>query len=253
MHGTLQSAEDARSRAYSMPLEDIHVGDPQLFFSDSHWPYFERLRNEDPVHYCRDSEFGPYWSVTKYNDIMAVDTNHQVFSSDSALGGITIRRLRIRRLPAAELHRHGPAEARRAAQDRERRWSRRPISTSSRADDPRARRPDPRRPADRRDVRLGRPGLDRTDHADAGDAVRLPVRGAAQADLLVRHHDHRARRRPGRNHRGKAAPSIDRVRRLLHGAVERARRPAAEARPDLDAGARRSHAEHGRSAISSAT
>ena len=91
MHGTLQSAEDARSRAYSMPLEDINVGDPQLFFSDSHWPYFERLRKEDPVHYCRDSEFGPYWSVTKYHDIMAVETNHQVFSSDSSLGGITIR------------------------------------------------------------------------------------------------------------------------------------------------------------------
>ncbi len=93
MHGTLQSAEDARSRAYSMPLEDIHVGDPQLFFSDSHWPYFERLRKEDPVHYCRDSEFGPYWSVTKYHDIMGVETNHQVFSSDSVLGGITIRDL----------------------------------------------------------------------------------------------------------------------------------------------------------------
>ena len=29
----------------------------------------------------RDSEFGPYWSVTKYNDIMAIDTNHAVFSS----------------------------------------------------------------------------------------------------------------------------------------------------------------------------
>jgi cytochrome P450 len=86
MHGTLQSAEDARARAYSMPLEDINVGDPQLFFSDSHWPYFERLRKEDPVHYCRDSEFGPYWSVTKYHDIMAVETNHQAFSSDSSLG-----------------------------------------------------------------------------------------------------------------------------------------------------------------------
>ncbi len=91
MHGTLQSAEDARARAYSIPLEDFHVGDPNLFFTDSHWPYFERLRREDPVHYCRDSEFGPYWSVTKYNDIMGVETNHQVFSSDSALGGITIR------------------------------------------------------------------------------------------------------------------------------------------------------------------
>src|ERR1700750_1786696 len=94
MHGTLQSNDDARERAYSMPLEDIHVGDPQLFFSDSHWPYFERLRREDPVHYCRDSEFGPYWSVTRFNDIMAVDTNHQVYSSDADLGGITIRNAR---------------------------------------------------------------------------------------------------------------------------------------------------------------
>ena len=51
----------------------------------------DRLRKEDPVHYCRDSEFGPYWSVTKYHDIMAVETNHQVYSSDSEQGGITIR------------------------------------------------------------------------------------------------------------------------------------------------------------------
>jgi len=82
---------DARVRAYATPLEDFHPGDPELFKTDSHWPYFERLRAEDPIHWCRDSEFGPYWSVTKFNDIMAVDTNHQVFSSDAALGGITIR------------------------------------------------------------------------------------------------------------------------------------------------------------------
>jgi cytochrome P450 len=43
------------------------------------------------VHYCRDSKFGPYWSITKYNDIMEIETNHQVFSSESSLGGISIR------------------------------------------------------------------------------------------------------------------------------------------------------------------
>jgi cytochrome P450 len=63
------------------------MADPQLFKTNSHWPYFERLRKEDPVHYCPESENGPYWSVTKYNDIMAVDTNHEVFSSEP---GITI-------------------------------------------------------------------------------------------------------------------------------------------------------------------
>ena len=89
--GSIDLATDARARAYSTPLEDFNVADPELFRTDTFWPYFERLRREDPVHYCRDSEWGPYWSVTRYADIMDVDTNHQVFSSDAHLGGITIR------------------------------------------------------------------------------------------------------------------------------------------------------------------
>jgi cytochrome P450 len=88
-------AREARERAYATPLEDFHVGDPELFRTDTHWPWFERLRAEDPVHWCKDSEFGPYWSVTRFNDIMTVDTNHAVFSSDAALGGITIRDARM--------------------------------------------------------------------------------------------------------------------------------------------------------------
>jgi cytochrome P450 len=89
--GAMKLADEARDRAYSMPLNEMHPGDPELFRTNTHWPYFERLRREDPVHYCADSEFGAYWSVTKYNDIMVVDTNHGVFSSEAALGGITIR------------------------------------------------------------------------------------------------------------------------------------------------------------------
>ena len=61
--------------------------------------------------------FGPYWSVTKYNDIMAVDTNHGVFSSAAALGGITIRDVAAGSAPR-EFHRDGPAAPFRAAQDR---------------------------------------------------------------------------------------------------------------------------------------
>ncbi len=96
MHGTIEQSGDAhlreaREKAWSMPLADFDPGNPELFRTDTHWPYFDRLRREDPVHYCKDSMFGPYWSVTKYNDIMAVDTNHGVFSSAASLGGITIR------------------------------------------------------------------------------------------------------------------------------------------------------------------
>jgi len=79
------------SPAYDIPLDKIDVSQPALFQQNAFWPYFERLRREEPVHYCAESFYGPYWSVTKYNDIMAVDTNHQVFSSEASLGGITIR------------------------------------------------------------------------------------------------------------------------------------------------------------------
>src|SRR3979490_2821412 len=84
-------ARAAREAAYAMPLEEFHPGAPQLFRNDTLWPYFERLRKEEPVHYCTNSPIEPYWSVTKYNDIMQVDTNHGIFSSDVSLGGISIR------------------------------------------------------------------------------------------------------------------------------------------------------------------
>ena len=90
-----ERAREAREKAYATPLADFHVGDPELFRTDTHWPWFERLRAEEPIHWCKDSEFGPYWSVTRFNDIMAVDTNHAVFSSDAARGGITIRDARM--------------------------------------------------------------------------------------------------------------------------------------------------------------
>ena len=81
----------AREEAYSTPLKDFHPGAPRLFQDDTLWPWFERLRKEEPVHYCTNSPIEPYWSVTKYKDIMHVDTNHGIFSSDVGLGGISIR------------------------------------------------------------------------------------------------------------------------------------------------------------------
>ena len=88
--GATDLKADLAAKAWTTPLADLHVANPELWSTNSHWAYFERLRKEDPVHYCAESEFGPYWSVTKYEDIMAVDTNHGVFSSDAHLGGITI-------------------------------------------------------------------------------------------------------------------------------------------------------------------
>lgn len=66
---------------YSLPLDSLDVSQAEIFEANAQGEYFRRLRNEDPVHYCPDSPFGPFWSITKYNDIIAVDSNHKVFSS----------------------------------------------------------------------------------------------------------------------------------------------------------------------------
>ncbi len=86
----IETAREARAKALATPIEQFDVADPELFRSDTLWPWFERLRREDPVHLCRESRFGPYWSITKHHDIIAVDSNHRIFSSDSEIGGITI-------------------------------------------------------------------------------------------------------------------------------------------------------------------
>src|SRR5215510_2461236 len=73
-----------------LPLEAINVADPRLYQEDLWRPYFARLRREAPVHYCRESAYGPYWSVTKFKDIMTVEVNHEAYSSAAELGGIQI-------------------------------------------------------------------------------------------------------------------------------------------------------------------
>ena len=70
---------------WSIPLEDIDVSTPDLWESDTFWPYFDRLRKEAPVHYCRDSLEGPYWSITRYKDIMAIEGDPDTFSSEPAI------------------------------------------------------------------------------------------------------------------------------------------------------------------------
>ena len=76
-----RALEDATREAWSTPLDTLDVSRADRFASNTHWPFFDRLRKEEPVHYCAESMHGPYWSVTKFNDIVAIDANHQVFSS----------------------------------------------------------------------------------------------------------------------------------------------------------------------------
>lgn len=71
------------------PLDQIDVADADLFRSGAVFGYFDRLRREDPIHYCATNTlYGPYWSATRFKDIVEIETKPQIFSSEA--GGVTI-------------------------------------------------------------------------------------------------------------------------------------------------------------------
>jgi len=76
-----------------IPLDDLNFSDARMFQHGTAWQaYFKRLREEDPVHYQKDSPFGPFWSITKFRDIQFVDKNSDLFSAEPSivLGDIQI-------------------------------------------------------------------------------------------------------------------------------------------------------------------
>jgi len=66
----------------TLALKDIDVSNPFLYRQDQWRAYFKRLRDEAPVHYQKKSPFGPFWSITRYEDILFVDKSHELFSSE---------------------------------------------------------------------------------------------------------------------------------------------------------------------------
>lgn len=80
---------------YTLSLDQIDVSNPYLYQDDTWRPWFERLRREDPVHKTENGMYGAYWSITRYKDILAVDSNHEAFSSDAYMGGIVLRDLPV--------------------------------------------------------------------------------------------------------------------------------------------------------------
>ena len=82
--------QDHDRAAAEMPLGQIDVSDPGLYQNDTWQPYFKRLRQDCPVHYCADGPYGAFWSVSSYDRIMEVELNHQAFSNAAELGGIQL-------------------------------------------------------------------------------------------------------------------------------------------------------------------
>ena len=79
-------AMEVPSDPYTLELAELDPAVPALFQQQYHWDYFKRLREEDPVHFVAGGDFGPYWSVTRYQDIVFVDSHHDLFSSYPSIG-----------------------------------------------------------------------------------------------------------------------------------------------------------------------
>jgi len=76
---------DTRKSQDEIPLNEINLMRMDLFKDDYHVRLFERLRAEEPVYLQDHEEAGRIWNVTRYEDIMAVDTNHDDYSSDGSI------------------------------------------------------------------------------------------------------------------------------------------------------------------------
>ena len=81
---------DPTPNAADVDLSPFDLVDPELWRRGAYWDIFKRMRDEDPIHWCPDSPLGPYWSITRYEDIMAVDIDHKRFSSSWEHGGIVL-------------------------------------------------------------------------------------------------------------------------------------------------------------------
>ncbi len=77
----VSSEPDIEPESGAEPLGRLDPGRADRFRHETHHAVFARLRREDPVHFCAESAHGPYWSVTRHDDILAVDRNHRQFSS----------------------------------------------------------------------------------------------------------------------------------------------------------------------------
>src|SRR5947209_4397295 len=80
MTGTLEG--DRSGEPWRLPLESLDPSDGMLWHRGVLLDYLQRLREEDPVHWSPTGPTGGFWSLTRFDDIVAVDSNHKAFSSD---------------------------------------------------------------------------------------------------------------------------------------------------------------------------
>ena len=85
MDDAIRMLNEDQAAALAAPLETFTAARASLFARNVELPFFARLRDEDPVHWCETGNYEPHWSITRYDDIAAVDLDHKRFSSAEAI------------------------------------------------------------------------------------------------------------------------------------------------------------------------
>lgn len=80
-------AAQAQPMRKTIDLAKIDPSHSARFADGSIYPLMKQLRHQAPIHYCADSPFGPYWSITKHRDIIEIEAVPAIYSSQF---GITI-------------------------------------------------------------------------------------------------------------------------------------------------------------------
>lgn len=70
---------------WSSPLETLDPSVGLIFKNGWQHAYFKRLRQQDPVHWSPTGPSGGYWSITRFQDIIEIEKNHQIFSSQDSI------------------------------------------------------------------------------------------------------------------------------------------------------------------------
>jgi cytochrome P450 len=71
-------------------LDTLDPSEPNRFANGSAHAMFERLRRDAPVHYCANGRFGPFWSISLYEDIIEIEALPAIYSSEAKHGGVSV-------------------------------------------------------------------------------------------------------------------------------------------------------------------
>ena len=89
-HEALKRHFEEHPEAKPSHPEKFDTSRSDIYFENRWEPVFKEMRADGPLHYIKESPFGPYWSVVGHKAIQHVEALPELFSSSWEHGGITI-------------------------------------------------------------------------------------------------------------------------------------------------------------------